>query len=190
MEQPILITWLNDYIFCPVSIYFHNLYGEKDSVSFQEASQINGTAAHSQIDSGSYSTRTNIISGISVYCEEYGLIGKIDIFDKSTGVLCERKKKIKNVYDGYVFQLFGQYFALSEMGYTVKELVLRSLEDNKTYSVDLPENNTEMFEKFKRTVTEIKSIDIIAYKQSNQEKCSRCIYEPLCDSSLLNEATQ
>jgi len=100
MEQPILITWLNDYVFCPVSIYFHNLYGEKDGVSFQEASQINGTAAHSGIDSGSYSTRVDVLSGISVYCEEYGLVGKIDVFDKSTGVLCERKKKIKTVYDG------------------------------------------------------------------------------------------
>ena len=25
-EHPILITWLNDYVFCPKSIFFHNLY--------------------------------------------------------------------------------------------------------------------------------------------------------------------
>lgn len=29
MENPILITWLNDFIFCPVSIYFHSLYKEE-----------------------------------------------------------------------------------------------------------------------------------------------------------------
>jgi len=187
MEQPILITWLNDYVFCPVSIYFHNLYGEKDRVSFQETSQINGTAAHSKIDNGSYSTKADVLSGISVYCEEYGLVGKIDIFDKSKGILCERKKKIKVIYDGYVFQLFGQYFALVEMGYTVKKLVLHSLEDNKSYPIKLPEDDLEMLEKFRGIINEIKNIDIMSFKQSNREKCSRCIYEPLCDSSLLNE---
>ena len=49
-EQPILITWLNDYIFCPKSIFFHNLYGETERLSFQEVSQINGTKAHEAID--------------------------------------------------------------------------------------------------------------------------------------------
>lgn len=31
-ENPILITWLNDFVFCPRSIYFHNLYGDKDNL--------------------------------------------------------------------------------------------------------------------------------------------------------------
>ena len=30
MEDAVLFTWLNDYVFCPRSIYFHNLYGEKE----------------------------------------------------------------------------------------------------------------------------------------------------------------
>ena len=30
MEDLILISNLNDFIFCPVSIYFHKLYGNQD----------------------------------------------------------------------------------------------------------------------------------------------------------------
>lgn len=185
MEHPILITWLNDFIFCPASIYFHNLYGNPDRVSFQEESQINGTFAHKSVDEGHYSTHTEILCGADVFCEEYGLIGKIDIFNKKTGELAERKKKIKTVYDGYVFQLYAQCFALREMGYSVKRLCLRSLDDNKTFPIALPENDTAMLEKFQDTLQRIKSFELSTFKQENKEKCGRCIYEPLCSCSLL-----
>ena len=68
------LTWLNDFIFCPASIYFHNLYGTVSSVSFQDVSQINGSDAHRRLDSGKYSTRKTLLSGISVYSEKYNLI--------------------------------------------------------------------------------------------------------------------
>mgnify|MGYP004697096715 CR=1 FL=1 len=68
------LTWLNDFIFCPASIYFHNLYGTVSSVSFQDVSQINGSSAHRRLDSGKYSTRKTPLSGISVYSEKYNLI--------------------------------------------------------------------------------------------------------------------
>lgn len=67
---------------------------------------MNGTAAHQTIDSGSYSTKTSVLSGIPVFCEGYGLTGKIDLFDISTGELVERKKKINMVFDGYIYQLY------------------------------------------------------------------------------------
>ena len=105
MEEPISITWLNDFIFCPASIYFHNLYGTVSSVSFQDVSQINGSSAHRRLDSGKYSTRKTLLSGISVYSEKYNLIGKIDLYDADRHELIERKKRIRTVYDGYVFQL-------------------------------------------------------------------------------------
>ncbi|NLL39139.1 MAG: type V CRISPR-associated protein Cas4 [Clostridiales bacterium] len=185
MENPILLTWLNDFIFCPASIYFHNLYGDSDRISFQERSQINGTAAHSAIDTGNYSTRKNIICSMMVYSQKYGLLGKIDIFDTSNGKLVERKKHIQTIYDGYVFQLYGQCVAMREMGYDVKSLAIYSLDDNKSYPVLLPENDPDMFEKFKNLITDIKKFNLIGFKQTNDKKCRRCIYEPLCDSSLL-----
>lgn len=116
-EEPILITNLNDFIFCPVSIFFHNLDEDTDVYLYQDAAQLNGSAAHEKSDTGQYSTRKNVLQAISVFCSEYILCGKIDIFDIDSGVLTERKKKIKTVFDGYVFQLYAQYFAMKEMGY-------------------------------------------------------------------------
>lgn len=187
MEDPILITWLNDFVFCPVSIYFHNLYGDGSRVSFQDTYQINGTHAHENVDSGGYSTKKSILSGISVYCEKYGLTGKIDVFDIAKGELRERKKKIRQIYDGYVFQLYGQCFSLREMGYTVNKLVLYSMDDNKPYSIHLPENDPEMLQKFESLISNINSFSIYGFKQTVIEKCRHCIYEPLCDSSLLGK---
>ena len=185
MENPILITWLNDYIFCPVSIYFHNLYGLVDSISFQESSQINGASAHENIDSGRYSSRKDILSGISVYSSRYNLVGKIDVFDIGKGELIERKKKIRTVYDGYIYQLYAQYFALTEMGYSVRKLTLHSLDDNRSYPVLLPEENREMYAGFVSLLSSMVSFDLISFHQENRQKCARCIYEPLCDSSRL-----
>lgn len=130
MEDIILISQLNDFIFCPVSIYFHNLYGAKDKMLFQKAAQINGTAAHEKVDSNAYTTSQNILMGTDVYCDSLRLLGKIDTFDIRRGLLRERKKKIKVIYDGYIFQVYSQCLALREMGYEVKEIQLYSYEGN------------------------------------------------------------
>ena len=79
-EDLILISQLNDFIFCPASIYFHNLYGNQDTLSYQKSEQINGKKAHERIDTGLYSSKKNVISGIGVYSEKYGIVGKIDIY--------------------------------------------------------------------------------------------------------------
>lgn len=119
-EEPILISNLNDFIFCPVSIYFHSLESDEENLLGQDSFQLNGTAAHEKSGSGKYSSRKNVLQGISVYSGKYNLCGKIDVFDADTGILTERKKLIKVVYDGYVFQLYAQYYALKEMGYYSK----------------------------------------------------------------------
>lgn len=121
MEEVILISYLNDFIFCPVSIYFHKLYGNLDKNIYQSSYQVNGLNAHKTIDNKTYSTRKDILQGIDVYCEKYKILGKIDVFDISKGTLMERKKEVKQIYDGYVFQVYAQYFALCEMGYNVKK---------------------------------------------------------------------
>ncbi len=190
MEEPINITTLNDFIFCPVSIFFHNLYGEMDKNLYQNSDQINGTHAHKSIDTGSYKTNQKVITGISVYSEQYNLIGKIDMFYPQSGKLVERKKKICTIYDGYVFQLFGQYFAMKEMGYQVNTLVLHSIDDNRNYTVELPEKNQKMFEKFCAVLDDLNKFDIFSFSQNNVEKCKRCIYEPLCDRSMTNDISE
>ena len=184
-EDFIKISWLNDFIFCPASIYFHQLYGEKDKTLYQTSDQLNGTKAHRTVDAGTYSTRKAILQGVSVICLQYRLLGKIDYFNVSTGVLTERKKRINKIYDGYVFQLYGQYFSLIEMGYQVKKIRFHSMDDNKIYNIDIPENDIEMLSKFELTINAIRSFSMEGFQQVNIQKCRRCIYEPACDRTLL-----
>ena len=185
MEDPIIISWLNDFIFCPASIYFHQLYGDQDRMLFQCTDQINGTNAHLAIEDGRYSTKKNILQAIPVFCEKYGIVGKIDLFDIATGILTERKKKISTIYDGYVFQLYAQYFSLTEMGYIVKKIRFYAMDTNKSYFIDLPVCNHEMLAKFENTIRELHNFKLELFRQTNIEKCQHCIYEPACDRSLL-----
>ncbi len=179
-EYPILITNINDFIFCPVSIYFHSLDGSTEKLIYQDFFQLNGTAAHEKSDNGEYSDRKDILQAIDVYSSEYNLIGKIDTFDISLGRLTERKKHISVIYDGYVFQLYAQYFALVDMGYAVNEIRLYSMDDNKVYNIELPYENITMLEKFENTLQMINSFDFDNFKQENKIKCERCIYNQLC----------
>ena len=185
MEEIILISYLNDFIFCPVSIYFHKLYGAMDKTLYQSSFQINGTNAHKAIDSKKYSTKKNVLQSINVYSEKYGFQGKRDVFDVDKGLLTERKNKIITIYDGYVFQIYAQYFGLTEMGYDVKKLRFHSLSDNKNYDVKLPKDDNEMFEKFENLIKEIRLFNMENFVQTNIKKCQNCIYEPSCDRSLV-----
>lgn len=184
-DDCILISQLNDFIFCPASIYFHLLYGGREKLTFQQAPQLNGAQAHAAVDTARYSQRKNILQGISVYSEKYNLTGRIDIYDAGRHLLIERKKKIKFIYDGYVFQIYAQYFAMTEMGYIIDKLRLYSMDDNKSYDIPLPEQNPEMLRRFEQTVYELKNFELDSFRQTNIEKCRNCIYEPACGRSLL-----
>ena len=186
MYGEILITELNDFIFCPASIYFHKLYGNIETRTYQSTDQINGTAAHKSVDEKSYSDKKNIIMAMDIYSERYNLIGKIDIYDSDRKILRERKKRIKTVYDGYIFQIYAQYFALVEMGYEIDRLELYSIDDHKKYSIKLPHDGKVMLLKFEKVIEDIKSFRLEDFKQENINKCERCIYEPSCDRSLLD----
>lgn len=186
MENPINITALNDFIFCPLSIYYHILYDDIDTGLYQNHFQIDGTNAHKAVDSNKYSTSAHIVQGMSVYCEKYNLIGKIDVYDSKLKILTERKKKIKTIFDGYIFQLYAQYFSLIEMGYDVKELQLYSMDDNKKYKIDLPHKDVLMFNKFEKVIFDINNFEFNEFVQTNSKKCQNCIYEPYCDRSILS----
>jgi CRISPR-associated protein Cas4 len=82
---------------------------------YHTTDQIAGTIAHTSIDTGRYSTRKDILQGMSVYSDRLGIAGKIDIYDKRTGILTERKRKIHKIYDGYLWQIYGQYWYLADM---------------------------------------------------------------------------
>lgn len=184
MDDTIILSNLNDFIFCPASIYFHSLYGKQDTLSFQTDAQINGTKAHKKVDDNSYSTRKDILTSLEVYSGKYRILGKIDIYNMISKTLIERKKQIKTIYDGYIFQLYGQYFAMKEMGYEVQNLKLYSMDDNKNYKIPLPENNPEMLYKFENIINEMRTFSLDNFVQTNGKKCQYCIYEPSCDRAL------
>lgn len=181
MEDIILITELNDFIFCPAAIYFHKLYSDLDTMLYQGSPQMKGKSAHKAIDDGYYSTSKDILMSMNLYCEKYGLVGKLDMFDNKNGILRERKRTIKRIYDGYIFQIYAQYYSLIEMGYKVKKLELYSMTDNKIYNIKKPEEDLEMKEKFENVVKKIRETNIDKFIQTNEAKCKNCIYEPACD---------
>jgi len=151
----------------------------------QSRYQINGTHAHKAIEDGRYTSRKDVLQGIEVYCEKYDLVGKIDLFDVKKGLLTERKKKISHLYDGQIFQVYGQYFALKEMGYEVRTIRVYSMDDNKNYDITVPEDDPDMMSRFEDTIRDMHIFNPEDYVQSNPCKCSNCIYEPMCGSSPL-----
>lgn len=174
-------------MFCPASIYFHSLEYENEDLLSKDTPQINGSNAHKNSDAATYSSKRSMLQAVNVYSYEYDIYGKIDTFDIESGILTERKKKIRTVYDGYIFQLYAQYFALSDMGYDVKKIRLYSMDDNKTYNILKPDEDIDRFNDFKKLISDIKEFKLEAFKQVNMQKCLNCIYEPLCSCSALKE---
>lgn len=185
MELYLKISYLNDFIFCPLSIYYHQLYGSLDERMYYGKAQLDGKTAHTAVDEKRYSTHKNILQGLDIYSDEYNLCGKIDTFDVDKGLLTERKKHIETIYDGYVFQLYAQCLCLREMGYDVRQIRFYSSDNNKVHPVKLPEDDREMFEKFKATNKAMHSFEVSSYEPKSLEKCSNCIYNDFCDRPLV-----
>ncbi len=183
MESYMPISYLNDFIFCPRSIYFHQCFGRVNKRLYHSTDQSDGLNAHKTIDSKTYSTSRDILQGIDVFSDTYQLAGKIDIYDTKKKLLTERKKKIKVIYDGYVFQIYAHYFCLTEMGFTVKQLRLYSMDDNKVHPIEKPEDDAFMFQKFEEVINKMTSFSLEDKFETNPNKCNRCIYNTICDVS-------
>ena len=183
VESYIPISFLNDFIFCPRSIYFHQLYGRIESRLYQTKDQINGKAVHRTIDNKTYTTAKKVLQSLEVYSKRYGIGGKIDTYDSALRRLSERKKKIVRIYDGYIFQLYAQYHCLMEMGYEVEQMRLYSMDDNKVYPVLLPTADVQMQSKFEILIQKIHQFSLDDPFEPNPNKCIRCIYANLCDVS-------
>ena len=78
MENPFSVSLLNDFIFCPASIYFHLVDASTDKIFYESKEQQEGSSLHEKTDSSQYSDRKNVLQGVSVYCEQFNLSGKID----------------------------------------------------------------------------------------------------------------
>ena len=179
LEQYIQISKINDFIFCPKSVYLHRIYENFDQNTYHQEPQKVGKLNHENIDSGKYSTAKKFLQGMPVYCNKYEIAGKIDIYDSETKTLIERKTKIKKIYDGYKYQLYAQYFSLIEMGYAVNKMFIHSLNDNKRYEIPIP--NKKETEEFGNIIDWIRRFDVLKHKPKVvKAKCDNCIYSNLC----------
>lgn len=179
MHQYIQISKLNDFIFCPRSVYLHSIYENFNQKIYHRTPQTIGKIKHENIEQGKYSSAKRYLQGLPVYADKYNLMGKIDIYDKKDKALIERKFKVKKIYNGYKYQVYAQYFCLKEMGYKINKIFIHSLSDNTRYKIKLPDKKTTA--EFKKIINKIKNFNINKFPIiKNSNKCEQCIYKPLC----------
>lgn len=101
MIDYISISTLNDFIFCPYSIYLHNVYVETDEGNYHAIPQTLGKIAHESVDRKTSTTRSDVILSLPVFSEEYGLMG-IEGFAAKTyfkAYFCDLMEPLRPVID-------------------------------------------------------------------------------------------
>ncbi|OIO15736.1 type V CRISPR-associated protein Cas4 [Candidatus Gottesmanbacteria bacterium CG_4_10_14_0_8_um_filter_37_24] len=188
MDSAIPISAINDFIFCPLSLYYHSIYSSFDTTVYHDKAQTRGKIAHETIDSAIYTTSSRILQGLSVYSSRLGIKGKIDIYNLENEFLIERKYHIRTIFDGHRYQLYAQMYCLFEANLPVRKMFLHSLKDNKRYEVELPDQNQQ--KKFEDIITSIHNFMIDSVKlHPNPAKCTNCIYHQLCNSNTYVNTT-
>ncbi|MBS1614878.1 MAG: type V CRISPR-associated protein Cas4, partial [Bacteroidetes bacterium] len=120
METFLPISYLNDFIFCPYSLYLHQVFDNNVEELYSAAPQQVGKLHHTAIDHPPTSRKdSQTLKGIYVLSKRLGIYGKIDTLHVAEQRLVESKYAITTLYLGYYYQLWAQYFALQEMGYTI-----------------------------------------------------------------------
>lgn len=181
MDDYISISVLNDFIFCPYSIYLHGVYMEADESIYHASPQVRGKAAHKAIDAKTYSTRKEDVMSMSVCSERLRLVGKIDLYRRDKKMLVERKFRLKQIYQGQLYQLWAQYVCLQEMGYDVEKMAFYETSTNKMIPVELPkEQDNRNLETFIIRFREFRPENPIVI---NSNKCIHCIYCNICDKT-------
>ena len=172
---------LNDFIFCPYSIYLHNVYMDADEGLYHAKPQTQGRIAHNAIDNKTASKRKDDLLSLPVYSSKYKLMGKIDVYNKKEKLLVEYKYQLKHIFQGQIYQLWAQYFCLREMGYDVTRLAFYETSTNKMIPVQLPqEDDRVVFENF---IQQFHNFSPESTFPVNANKCRHCIYSNLCDKS-------
>lgn len=181
MHDYISISALNDFIFCPYSIYLHNVYSGGDEQLVHATPQTQGKAAHAAIDEKTYSSRKDEITALSVFSSELGVIGKIDLYKRKEKSLIERKYQLITIYQGQIYQLWAQYFCMIEMGYQIDHLAFYAIATNKTFPIDIPteKDKAELI----NFIHQFKQYDPSQEINVNTNKCAHCIYCNLCDKT-------
>lgn len=177
MEPYIAISTINDFLYCPRSLYMHIALGEITPSSFHDTPQTKGNEMHASIDEKRYSNKKNILQGVNIYSEELKVQGKLDIFDTSTGELIERKARLKNIFEGQIMQLYSEYYCLIEMGYKPKTIAFYSMEDNKKYFITMPTEKDK--QRLKEIINKMQNYTYDKLLKHHCDHCDNNIYSPL-----------
>jgi CRISPR-associated protein Cas4 len=112
-----------------------------------------------------------------------GIAGKIDIYKAQEKLLIERKYKLETIYRGQIYQLWAEYFCMTEMGYEVEKLAFYAISTNKMFPVEIPteEDKKELAD----FISKFQDFNLEAPIPLNENKCKHCIYSNLCDKTEL-----
>ncbi len=174
MDDAIPISAINDFLFCPKSLYLHTIYSSFDTSVYHDTPQTAGTIAHENIEEARYTTSRQVLQGRFVYSQRLGIKGKIDLYDGKTKSLIERKYHLTRIYDGFRYQLYAQMYCLEEAGYPVKRLFIQSLSDNKRYEIAMP--TAEEQDRFEAVIARMKSFNAAALSAHSCPRCTNNIY--------------
>ena len=181
MDYLIPISTLNDFIFCPYSIYLHNVYMDADEGLYHATPQTKGKLAHEPVDNKTSSNRKDEILALPVMSEQLGVMGKIDVYRKKEKKLIERKYQLKQIYQGQIYQLWAQYFCMVEMGYEIDGIAFYEISTNKTIPIAIPTDADKM--ELVSFINSFKEYDPSTPMKANPNKCRHCIYCNLCDKT-------
>lgn len=180
------LSALNDFIFCPYSIYLHNIYMEADEGLYHAVPQTQGRIAHDAVDHKRSSTRKDDLMTLPVACEALGIMGKIDIYKGAEHHLIERKYQLKQIFQGQLYQLWGECFCLREMGFSVERVSFYEISTNRMIPQQLP--GEKEWDELRLFINRFKSFDPSMPIETNPNKCSHCIYCPLCEKTDIENA--
>lgn len=180
MEQFLAITTLNDFIFCPYSIYLHQIYEKTDEDVYHSEYQSKGKRLHDFID---HNEDVESWKHAYVYSEKLGIYGKIDDYNPITKELIEYKSTVAIAFKGYYYQLWAQYLCLTEMKIEVKKLFFYDFKQKQKIKVPLPVQ--EQINELKSHIKAVQQFDFHSGIITNPNKCNHCIYNNLCEKSLI-----
>ncbi|OGE72551.1 type V CRISPR-associated protein Cas4 [Candidatus Daviesbacteria bacterium RIFCSPLOWO2_02_FULL_38_15] len=177
MDSAIPISAINDFLFCPKSLYLHSVYSSFDTSIYHDIPQTLGSITHENIEDQSYTTSKHILQGLSVYNVKLGIKGKIDAYDAKNKFLIERKYRVKQIYEGFRYQLYAQMYCLEEAGFKVRKLFLQSLSDNKRYEISLPTESQK--KEFEDVLAKMKAFNGLSVQNHSCRHCADNIYDLL-----------
>lgn len=153
---------------------------DADEETYHAVPQTRGKIAHEATDNKK-STRKTDVMALPVFCNEIGIMGKIDLYKSEEKYLIERKYKLAKIYQGQLYQLWGEYFCMKEMGYEIDKLSFYEISTNRMIPMEIP--GEEQKEELKNFVRAFKSFNPAESIEINENKCAHCIYNPLCDKT-------